>query len=214
MFNWFKEARSQDPKPVIRRPEDDLPPELKYALKPGRTYRNFPDDAPESAIPSNCAACGSNYDGLTQTHCRACGQGRPAYKIDVTDQPYHPLPPKKEGDPPSVKADEMIPTFGGGDIILGNNTVAPCAIGDKVEIGMESSVAQIAGNRVHLYFGVTCSVVVVRDHLLIGSHFNCEDEHGGLTAKQITLESGGNIEGKMVLPDGGSLSLKENSSIN
>ena len=215
MFNWFKEARSQDPKPVIRRPEDDLPPELKYALKPGRTYRNFPDDAPESAIPSNCAACGSNYDGLTQTHCRACGQGRPAYKIDVTDQPYYTLPAKKEGDAPSVRADELIPTFGGGDIILGNKTEAPCAIGDKVKIGMESSVDQIAGNQVYLDSGVTCSVVVARDHLIIGSHFNCEDEQGGLTAKQITLEFGGaNIEGKIVLPDGGSLSLKENGSIN
>lgn len=163
----------------------------------------------------NCAACGANHDGLTQTHCRACGQGRSAYKIDVTDQPYHTLPPKKEGDAPSVRADELIPTFGGGDIILGQKTEAPCAIGDKVKIGMESSVAKIAGNQVFLDFGVTCSTVVARDYLIIGSHFNCEDEQGGLTAKQITLEFGhANIEGKIVLPDGGSLSLKENDSIN
>lgn len=223
MFKRVKETLSpsnhprptESLKPIIRQPEDDLPPELKYALKPGRTYRNFPDDAPESAIPLNCGACGINYDGLTQTHCRACGQGRSAYKIDVTDQPYYTLPPKKEGDAPSVRADELIPTFGGGDIILGQKTEAPCAIGDKVKIGMESSVAQIAGNRVFLDFGVTSSTVVARDHLMIGSRFSCEDEQGGLTAKQITLEFGSaNIEGKIVLPDGGSLSLKENNYIN
>jgi len=78
---------------------------------------------------------------------------------------------------------------------------------------MESSVDQIAGNQVDLGLDVTCSVVVAKDHLIADSRFNCEDEEGGLTAKQITLGWGVNVEGKIVLPDGGSLYLKENGTI-
>ena len=78
---------------------------------------------------------------------------------------------------------------------------------------MESSVDQIAGNQVDLGLDVTCSVVVAKDHLIADSRFNCEDEEGGLTAKQITLGWGVNVEGKIVLPDGGSLSLGKNCSI-
>lgn len=215
MFNWFKEARSH-PKPVIKRDSEigNLPPAERYALHAGRAYRTFPADLPESAILANCANCGNSYDGPTQSHCRACGQGRPAYKIDVTDEPYHTLPAKKEGEAPVVNAEELIPVFGGGDIILGTKTEAPCAFGSKVKIEPNSFVDQIAANHVSLSWGITSSVVVARDRLVAGTNFTCEDKEAGLTAKEIFLDMNAYIEGKIVLPDGGKLSLGKNCTVN
>ncbi len=214
MFNWFKEARPR-PQPIIKRDSEigNLPPAERYALHAGRAYRTFPDDLPESAIPGSCASCGASYDGPTQSHCRACDQGRPAYKIDVTDEPFHTLPPKKEGDAPTVNAAELIPVFGGGDIILGNKTEAPCAFGSKVKIESDSSVDQIVGNHVLLGWGITSSVVVAKDRLEASTNFTCEDEEGGLTAKEIFLDWNADIAGKIVLPDGGKLYLGKNCTI-
>lgn len=226
MFNWFKEAlrnsmppqRTETPKPVIKnrgQKLENLPPAEKFALRPGRTYRTFPDDLPESAIPQSCDSCGSPYDGPTQAQCRACGQGRVAYKVDVTDEPFHTLPPKIKGEAPEVNADELIPSFGGDDIILGAKTETPCAFGNSVRIGSESVVRQIVGNKVFLATAVDAEIVVAHDTIETESRFTCDDGDGdgGVTAKRIILGWGTDIVGDIVLPNDGFLSLQGNCTV-
>lgn len=226
MFRQFREIlfgkdqpsrRQADPlKPVIinRNSElENLPPSEKFALRSGRTYRTFPDDLPESAIPTSCENCGNPFDGPTQSHCRACNQGRSAYKIDVTDEPFHTLPPKIEGESPEVDADELIPTFGGGEIVLGAKTETPCAFGNEIYIGQESNVNQIAGNLVVLASSVDSSVIVAKNSLEVGPNFTSFDTDGGLTARKITLHWNANIEGNVILPNGGTLTMDDHCQI-
>lgn len=223
MFNWFKETlhdnipskRTRAPEPIIKKGSElgNLPPAERFALQSGRTYRTFPDDLPESAIPTSCENCGSPYDGPTQTHCRACNQGRAAYKLDVTNEPFHTLPPKIEGEAPEVNADELIPTFGGGYVILGAKTATPCAFGNEIKIGQGSSVDQIAGNLVILDSGVDSSVIVAKNSLEVGPNFTSFDTDGGLTARKITLHWNANIEGNVILPNGGTLTMDDHCQI-
>lgn len=224
MFNWFKETSANrsvkktdgSPKPVITKGVDleNLSPAKRYALQPGRVYRNFPDDLPESAIPGSCSQCGNPYDGLTQTHCLACNQGRTAYKIDVTEEPYHTLPPKTENDAPTVNADELIPSFGGPDVELGQKSTMVSAIGNVVKIGSESVVDQIAGNNVQTGYGLVADVIVAKEKLIIGSHLRCEDSEGGITAKEISLGWTSQIDGVIILPNDGKLTGEDNCTIN
>ncbi len=221
MFRRFIEAlsakptRPNVPEPIIKRRSelDNLPPAERFALQPGHTYRTFPDDLPESAIPISCGNCGNPFDGPTQSHCRACNQGRAAYKIDVTDEPFYTLPPKIGGEAPEVDANELIPTFGGGDVTLGAKTNTPCAFGNEIKIGPESNVNQIAGNHVILDSGIDSSVIVAKNSLGIGPNFTSSDADGGLTAKKIILGWNANIEGSVVLPDGGTLNMNDHCKI-
>ena len=221
MFRRFIEAlsakptRPNVPEPIIKRRSelDNLPPAEKFALQPGHTYRTFPDDLPESAIPISCEDCGNPFDGPTQSHCRACNQGRAAYKIDVTDEPFYTLPPKIGGEAPEVDANELIPTFGGGDVILGAKTATPCAFGNEIRIGQGSIVDQIAGNLVVLDSGVDSSIIIAKNSLEVGPNFTSSDVDGGLTAKKIILHWNANIDGNVVLPDGGTLAMDDHCKI-
>jgi len=224
MFNRFKEAlhNSRLPKqtralePIIKNRDpklENLPFAERFALQPGRTYRTFPDDLPESAIPTSCENCGNPFDGLTQSYCRACSQGRAAYKVDVTDEPFQILPPRIEGEAPEVDAGELIPTFGGGNAILGAKTTTPCAFGNEIKIGQGSNVGQIAGNLVILDSGIDSSVIVAKNSLEVGPNFTSSDVDGGLTAKKIILHWNANIDGNVVLPDGGTIVMDDHCKI-
>lgn len=211
MFKRIKEALSPpQPLPVIHRAEDDLPPELKYAERPGRSYRVFPQGAQEKDIIFTCLACGNPYDGVLQTHCRACAAGRAVYKIDVTDQPYYTLPPEKEGEAPVVNADELIPSFGGPDIQLGNNADIVFAHGNKVTLGPAADVLGVAGNDVSIGPDSEITAIVAKNSVLLGVHSDCQN---GLTAKEITLRPSCTV-GWIVVPDGGVLRIGDNCDIN
>lgn len=201
--------KTEGPRPVIRRPEDDLPPELKYAEKPGRTYRVFPDTKTEADIIVNCPACGYNYNGVLQTHCRACNQGRAIYKIDVTDQPFYTLPPQKEGEAPSVKSEELIPTFGGSDIRLGNDVSTVFAHGNDIYIGSDADIIGIAGNSVWLSCDSNVIAVAAKNSAMINANTECEK---GLTAKEIVLKADCTV-GWIVVPDGGTLKISPDCNI-
>ncbi len=225
MFRRIKEAiinprnsapvRPEGPKPVINRPNpENEPPATRYALKEGRAYRVFPSDLPESAIPTNCGQCGAPFDGLTQTNCPSCHQGRTAYMLDVTAQPYHTLPPEKEGDAPIVSSESLIPILGGGDVYLGANSEVQSAIGNQVRIETESVVPQVAGNTVFLGYGVSCGVVIAQKSLEASAKFECVDhQNGGITAKEIRLGLGATIEGRVVVPDNGFIVIGPASTI-
>ena len=193
---------------------DKLSPALRYALQSDRAYRTFPDDLPESAIPTTCDNCGNPFDGPTQSHCRACGGGRSAYKVDVTDNPYYTLPPEINGDAPKVDPDELIPTFGGADVKLGNGSSSERISGGKITIGNQSRVKRISGNQVELGTETRTDVVVAKNKIQVfGLDLLMLDSDGGLTAKEIILGSSAKIWGKIVIPNAGTLSMKNNCQI-
>lgn len=113
-----------------------------------------------------------------------------------------------------VNADELIPSFGGPDIRLGQKSTMISATGNLVETGSESVIDQIAGNQVKTGYGLVANVIVAKEKLVIGSHLRCEDSDGGITAKEISLGWTSRIDGVIVLPNDGTLSGEDNCTIN
>lgn len=215
MFKYLKESFSpaqpkpKTPLPVIRRPEDNLPPEERYALKPDRVYRVFPGDKKESDVQGPCGSCGGQFDGPAQSHCPHCHQDRPAFMRDVTDEPYHALPAEKEGEAPVINADELIPTFGGAEVRLGKRSSAIFAHGDYVSVDEKSELEGVAGNTVNLGWEVEVNHVVAKNKLYLGGRSSCQ---GGLVAKEVRCGSECEI-GSIIIPDKGLLTLGYATSV-
>ncbi len=129
-----REQQPVTPAPVISRRSErgDRSPAEKSAMQPDRVYRVFPADAQESTILEPCGGCGHGYDGPTQTHCPSCNSDRKAYMLDVTDKPFHALPPKEEGGQIEIPAEAMIPTIGGRNVLLGSEAKSYREQGDRV----------------------------------------------------------------------------------
>lgn len=214
MFKHLKESFSpaqpkpKTPLPVIRRPEDNLPPEERYALKSDRVYRVFPADKKESDVQGPCGSCGGQFDGPAQSNCPHCHQDRLAYMRDVTDEPYHALPAEKEGEAPVIDADELIPTFGGAEVRLGKRSSAIFAHGDSVSVDEGSELEGAAGNTVDLGWEVEVNHVVAKDKLNLGGRSTCQD----LVAKEVHCGTECEI-GSIIIPDNGLLTLGFNTSV-
>lgn len=204
-----KETEATSTPAIIRRRElDDRPAAEKYAMQPGRAYRKFPAEAPESAIQEPCGSCGHGYDGPTQTHCPSCNTDRQAYMLDVTDQPFHALP-VEVGKPIEIPAEAMIPTIGGPNIQLGREAKSFREQGDRVIIGSNSSVKLIAGNHVEIGPQSCVQSVVGRDQVIIYHGVTCED---GVTAKEISIGDDCHL-GRIVVPENGRLSIGNGSTV-
>lgn len=206
-----KEKEQPASAPVItRRAEvDNRTPAEKFAMQFDKVYRVFPADAPESAVQAPCDKCGSGYDGPTQTHCPHCSADRPAYMLDVTDKPFHALP-AEDGKPIEIPAEEMIPTFGGKEVFLGQECSAVMVQGSKVTIGANSDVDYIAGNAVEVGQNSTTKSVVGKDNVILYLGVECEY---GVTGKLVSIGQNCTV-GRVVIPEGGTLRLNDNVTIN
>jgi len=196
-------------KPIIIRPKDgdNLPPEERFAMREGRVYRVFPKEAEESDVQKPCGSCGGSFDGPTQARCSHCSQGRQAFMLDVTELPFHLLPPIKKGEQPSVDASELLPRFGGVSVEVGENSVLESACGDTVTIHTYSRVSKIAANRISLGRQAKCNVAVAHFEINAADGFHNPEVDGGLAAKKISLGWGPNVLGTIVIPDGGLLQI-------
>lgn len=178
-------------RPLVRNPEENLPLDTRYRMRPDRIYRIFPPDSEERIVPA-CFFCSGPKFGDTQENCAYCGQEILPRMIDVTDEPNHL--PKQE-----IGTSTLIPTFGGGNIELGKKVTAVVAIGDKVTTGFGAQIERIAGNEVRLGSYCVTDVVVARDEFHAWANFHC-NKTGGITAREIYLEANAQIDGIAVVP--------------
>lgn len=205
-----KEQESVAP-PVIKRREEDLPPEVRFAMKTGHVYRPYPADKSEADVQNTpCSSCGDKrFDGPTQTHCPSCGTARSAYMVDVTDEPFHTLPPATPGEQREIPAESMIPTIGGQNIQLGREARSYREQGDRVIIGAESVVKLIAGNHVEVGPLSHVESVVGKDKVIIYHGVDCAN---GVTSKEISIGDDCSL-GRIVVPENGRLSIGNRSTV-